>query len=99
MNHQSSHGYLVNDLQIPAPTARGPVNFECVIMPDGSRNGRKMYRTVLGNAYAAFYPLGRKDQFWVTWGTMDDARSGGEAAGSFPMAEFRATEILHSLNR
>jgi len=68
-------------------------------MPDGTRKGLRMERAVLGNAYAAFYPIGRKGQFWVTWGTMDDTRSGGEQTNGRSMAEFRATEILHALNK
>jgi hypothetical protein len=94
INSATDHGFTPPPSK-PVPT----VTFECVILPDGTKKGRHMSRAVLGNAYAAFYPIGRKGQFWVTWGTMDDSRSGGEAVDGRPTAEFRATEILRSLNK
>ena len=99
INQQSSHGYLIDGLALNQPAEQHPIMFEDVILPDGTRKGRRMARAVVGNAYAAFYPIGRKGQFWVTWGTMDDSRSGGEATDGRPAAEFRATEILRKLNQ
>jgi hypothetical protein len=68
------------------------MQFQQVVMPDGTAKGRKMWRAVAGEAYAAFYPVGRKGEFYVTWGY--PGRDGGQRVMSRADAENKATQIL-----
>lgn len=72
------------------------MQFQQVQMPDGTPKGRKMWRATDGDNYAAFYPVGRKGEFHVTWGAATGG-SGGERVGCRESAEWKAAEILRRL--
>ncbi len=72
------------------------MQFQQVQMPDGTPKGRKMWRASSGDNYAAFYPVGRKGRFYVTWGAAS-GRCGGEQVDSQEAAQNRATEIMSNL--
>lgn len=73
------------------------MQFQQVQMPDGTPKGRKMWRAAdsAGN-YAAFYPVGRKGDYYVTWGAASGG-AGGERAGCREDAESVARDILRRL--
>lgn len=67
-------------------------------MPDGSPKGRRAWRAVQGETFVAFYAIGRKGRYYVTWGA-EGGRSGGEQVESFYGAQQRGLAILMELGR